>query len=57
MLIEQSISYSFVGTVMNRVGEPEDIGGLCIYLASSASSWMTGALIPMDGGVLVSARM
>lgn len=42
---------------MNRVGEPDDIGGLCIFLSSSASSWMTGALIPLDGGVLVAARM
>jgi len=55
--LEQFHDVIVSGTVMNRVGEPEDIGGLCIYLASSASSWMTGALIPMDGGVLVSARM
>lgn len=42
---------------MNRVGEPDDIGGLCIYLSSPASSWITGALIPLDGGALIAARM
>merc|ERR1712137_79424 len=45
------------GTVLNRVGRADDIGGLCIYLGSRASSWMTGAIIPLDGGVLIAARM
>jgi NAD(P)-dependent dehydrogenase (short-subunit alcohol dehydrogenase family) len=34
------------------MGEPNDIKGLAVLLASDASSWMTGALIPMDGGNL-----
>jgi NAD(P)-dependent dehydrogenase (short-subunit alcohol dehydrogenase family) len=33
-------------------GEPDDIKGLAVLLASDASSWITGALIPMDGGNL-----
>ena len=35
-----------------RLGEPADIRGLSVFLASDASSWITGALIPMDGGNL-----
>jgi NAD(P)-dependent dehydrogenase (short-subunit alcohol dehydrogenase family) len=35
-----------------RLGEPDDIKGLAVLLASDASSWITGALIPMDGGNL-----
>jgi NAD(P)-dependent dehydrogenase (short-subunit alcohol dehydrogenase family) len=40
------------GIPAGRMGEPEDIKGLAIWLASDASSWITGALIPMDGGNL-----
>jgi NAD(P)-dependent dehydrogenase (short-subunit alcohol dehydrogenase family) len=40
------------GIPMGRFGQPEDIKGLTIFLASDASAWITGALIPMDGGNL-----
>ena len=35
-----------------RLGRPDDIRGLAVFLASDSSSWITGALIPMDGGNL-----
>lgn len=35
-----------------RMGAPDDIRGISLLLASDASSWITGALIPMDGGNL-----
>jgi NAD(P)-dependent dehydrogenase (short-subunit alcohol dehydrogenase family) len=34
-----------------RIGEPEDMAGVAIYLASRAGAWVTGAVIPVDGGV------
>lgn len=37
---------------MGRVGDPEDVARLIVFLASDASSWMTGATIPVDGGVI-----
>ena len=40
------------GIPRGRLGRPEDIQGLMVLLASDASSWITGALIPMDGGNL-----
>ena len=35
---------------VGRLGEPEDFVGPCIFLASSASDFMTGANIAVDGG-------
>jgi len=34
-----------------RIGTPEDIAGTVIYLASRAGAYLTGALIPLDGGL------
>lgn len=34
-----------------RIGEPEDMAGAAIYLASRAGAWITGAVIPVDGGI------
>jgi gluconate 5-dehydrogenase len=35
---------------MGRLGEPEEIGPLAVYLASDASTYMTGAVLTIDGG-------
>lgn len=41
----------FVARVpMGRLGEPEEIGPLAVYLASEASRYMTGATLIIDGG-------
>jgi len=37
---------------IGRLGKPEDVGGLAVYLASDESSWVTGAAFPVDGGYL-----
>ncbi|MBT3351451.1 MAG: glucose 1-dehydrogenase [Nitrospinaceae bacterium] len=37
-------------TILGRVGEPEDIAGLCVFLASEASGYITGVNIYEDGG-------
>ena len=40
------------GIPRGRFGQSEDIKGLALWLGSDASSWITGAIIPMDGGNL-----
>jgi len=37
---------------IGRLGKPEDIAGLAVYLASDQSAWVTGAALPVDGGYL-----
>ena len=39
-------------TPMGRIGKPEDLVGAAIYLASEASSFVTGACLVVDGGFL-----
>ena len=36
---------------LGRIGEPNDMAGVAIYLASRASAYVTGVLIPVDGGI------
>jgi NAD(P)-dependent dehydrogenase (short-subunit alcohol dehydrogenase family) len=36
---------------LGRIGEPEDMAGIAIYLASRAGAYVTGAVIPVDGGI------
>jgi NAD(P)-dependent dehydrogenase (short-subunit alcohol dehydrogenase family) len=44
---EKAVMASFV---MGRWGSLEDIAGLTIYLSSRAGSFVTGTVIPCDGG-------
>ncbi len=37
---------------LGRIGQPEDVASLILFLLSDASSWMTGTVIPIDGGVM-----
>ncbi|MDV7340746.1 SDR family oxidoreductase [Terasakiella sp. A23] len=37
-------------TSLQRWGKPEEIGGACVFLASSAASYMTGQVLTIDGG-------
>jgi dehydrogenase/reductase SDR family protein 4 len=37
-------------TALGRLGEPEDISGAAVFLASRAGSWITGQTIVIDGG-------
>jgi NAD(P)-dependent dehydrogenase (short-subunit alcohol dehydrogenase family) len=37
---------------IGRLGQPEDLAGIAVYLASDESSWATGGVFPVDGGYL-----
>lgn len=36
---------------LRRMGTPDDVAGAAVFLASTQSAWMTGAAIPVDGGM------
>jgi NAD(P)-dependent dehydrogenase (short-subunit alcohol dehydrogenase family) len=37
---------------LRRIGEPDDMAGIAIFLASKAGSYLTGTVIPVDGGLI-----
>jgi NAD(P)-dependent dehydrogenase (short-subunit alcohol dehydrogenase family) len=43
---------SSAGNPLRRLGEPDDIAGAAVFLASKAGAWMTGQSIVVDGGAL-----
>jgi NAD(P)-dependent dehydrogenase (short-subunit alcohol dehydrogenase family) len=43
-LVEESVP-------LGRIGRPDDVAGLTQFLCSRAGSYMTGAVIPLDGGI------
>ncbi|MBM3394500.1 MAG: SDR family oxidoreductase [Betaproteobacteria bacterium] len=40
-------------TPMNRWGQPEDIAGAVVFLCSPAARFLTGVILPVDGGYLI----
>jgi NAD(P)-dependent dehydrogenase (short-subunit alcohol dehydrogenase family) len=38
---------------LGRIGEPEDMAGATIFLASRAGAYLTGTVIPVDGGITI----
>ena len=40
------------GVPLKRVGEPADMAGAAIFLASPAASYVSGVVIPVDGGII-----
>lgn len=51
-MLEDESFYSFVEneTPMDRVAQPEEIAGAAAFLASDDASYITGAMLPVDGG-------
>lgn len=42
---------------LGRHGDPEDIANLAIFLSSAAAEWITGAIIPVDGGLTATGNL
>ena len=36
---------------LGRIGSPDDVAGTTIFLASRAGAYLTGTVIPLDGGI------
>ena len=49
----ETLKRSTAGAPLRRIGEPDEIAGAAIYLASRASSFMTGQTLVLDGGVTI----
>jgi NAD(P)-dependent dehydrogenase (short-subunit alcohol dehydrogenase family) len=39
------------GAPMKRIGRPDDMAGAAIYLSSRAGAYLTGVILPVDGGI------
>ena len=41
--------------MLERLGQPADIAGAALFLASGDSSWVTGTTLTVDGGIMTGA--
>jgi glucose 1-dehydrogenase len=48
----ETLEYAALRTPFPRLGQPEDVTGLACFLASDECTYMTGAIVPVDGGWL-----
>ena len=53
-----NFDYSFIAESVprKRIGIPEDMAGAAIFLSSKASAYITGIVLPVDGGSLIARR-
>jgi NAD(P)-dependent dehydrogenase (short-subunit alcohol dehydrogenase family) len=47
------LEYSTAGTPLKRIGQPDEIAGAAVFLASKAGAFMTGQAIVIDGGTTI----
>ncbi len=55
-MLENFQSQIEAGSPMKRIGRPADMAGVALYLASPAGAFVTGAVIPVDGGLRLAQR-
>ena len=49
----ETLKRALTGTPLKRIGEPEELAGAAVYLASKAGAYMTGQMLVVDGGATV----
>ena len=47
------LAHTEATTPLGRIGDPDDIGGIAVFLASRAGAFVTGQTIVADGGVTI----
>lgn len=52
VLVGERLERILANTPMKRLGTPMELAGTAVYLSSNASNFVTGAVIPVDGGFL-----
>lgn len=50
-IIDASGEEMAASSPLGRLGRPEDMAGAAVYLASRAGAWVTGVILPVDGGI------
>jgi NAD(P)-dependent dehydrogenase (short-subunit alcohol dehydrogenase family) len=50
-LLERTLAKVEKTTPMGRIGQPGELGGVAVFLASAASSYITGQVLAVDGGL------
>ncbi len=54
-ILEESGDRIAASSPLGRIGRPDDMAGAAIYLASRAGAWVTGVVLPVDGGIWTTA--
>jgi NAD(P)-dependent dehydrogenase (short-subunit alcohol dehydrogenase family) len=49
----ETLKRALTGTPLKRIGDPEELAGAAVYLASKAGAYMTGQMLVVDGGATV----
>lgn len=49
--LEHAQAAVIASTPLGRIGRSDDMAGIVVYLASRAGAFVTGAVIPVDGGL------
>jgi NAD(P)-dependent dehydrogenase (short-subunit alcohol dehydrogenase family) len=52
---EANLARALDGTPLGCIGDPEDVAGVAVFLASSAARYVTGQTIIVDGGATITA--
>ena len=60
-LLDQATTANFRAEItktipLNRLGKPSDLANAAVFLASSLSDWITGVVLPVDGGLVCCVR-
>ncbi len=54
--VESALAGMGAAHPLGRVGQPADIAAAALYLCSPQASWVTGVVLPVDGGMLIKAE-